>query len=374
MSILFIIGAILSTSALAFIAFPAFINYLNEHQVLDLPDHRKHHMIPTPSGGGFVFILSAGLSTCAWGYLSGAMMELTPLLATMLLLATGLIDDFKGMKPLVKLGLQGCAAIALLASGNGITNLQGILGVYEIPVWAQWGLGLVLVVGFINAFNLIDGVDGLAGGLATLIVGALSVNAYAAGDMGMALMGFSLVAGLLVFLTFNFHPAKIFMGDTGSLCLGFLIAFMVMRSFSYGLSTSTYEVGLLSPLMVLSLLMVPMVDTIQVFSTRILLGLSPLTADRRHTHHLMMRTHMNAPQVSVALWAIAAIAFALGGILSATWGFLILLGFGLFGIGFLRVQLLVMEEGRASLPSYRLTTRLSLIVFALVSFTQLMPL
>jgi UDP-N-acetylmuramyl pentapeptide phosphotransferase/UDP-N-acetylglucosamine-1-phosphate transferase len=141
-------------------------------------------------------------------------------------------------------------------------------------------------VGVTNAFNLIDGIDGLAGGLGFMSLVTLGFFLTMNGDINTALIAFALAGGILAFLYFNFNPAKIFMGDTGSLLLGFVTAVLCIRLIQVNDAVPN-PVLPHAPVFVLGIVLIPVFDTLRVFGTRIWKGHSPFTADRTHIHHLL---------------------------------------------------------------------------------------
>jgi UDP-N-acetylmuramyl pentapeptide phosphotransferase/UDP-N-acetylglucosamine-1-phosphate transferase len=202
------------------------------------------------------------------------------------LLVVGIMDDLNDLRARNKLVIQLALASLIAFSGVRITNLNGILGIYELPISAQYTLTIVAITGITNAFNLIDGIDGLAGGIGFMSLVILGLFLTLCGEINIALVAFALAGGLLGFLYYNFNPARIFMGDTGSLVLGFVTA--VLTIYLIQLNTSgTFNLITHVPVFGLSLVLIPVFDTLRVFCLRIWRGKSPFDPDKTHIHHLL---------------------------------------------------------------------------------------
>jgi UDP-N-acetylmuramyl pentapeptide phosphotransferase/UDP-N-acetylglucosamine-1-phosphate transferase len=198
----------------------------------------------------------------------------------------GIMDDLNDLRARNKFVIQLALALLIAFSGVRITSLNGILGIEELPITAQYTLTVVAIAGITNSFNLIDGIDGLAGGLGFMSLVILGLFLTLGGDINIALIAFALAGGLLGFLYYNFNPARIFMGDTGSLVLGFVIAVLTVRLIQVN-TTSSFNLLLNAPAFGLSLVLIPVFDTLRVFSLRRWSGKSPFNADKTHIHHLL---------------------------------------------------------------------------------------
>jgi UDP-N-acetylmuramyl pentapeptide phosphotransferase/UDP-N-acetylglucosamine-1-phosphate transferase len=227
----------------------------------------------------------------------------------------GMKDDIIIISPTKKfLGQVAAAAILVYKSHLLITNVHGLFGFEEIHPFVSYLLSLLSIVVIINAFNLIDGVDGLAGGLgliSTLVFGTFFlIN----GNVAYAGLAFSFAGCLVGFLYYNFSPARIFMGDTGSLLTGLVNSILVIKFIQTGNSYSTYPI-FSAPAVAFAVLLLPLMDTLRVFSIRIISGRSPFKADRNHIHHLFLNKGFDHRSVTVscvlATIAVTAIAFFL---------------------------------------------------------------
>ena len=242
--------------------------------------------------------------------------------------ALGLWDDLRGTGALKKLVVQLGVAGLLWAAGVRIETLAtpfgGVLdtGVFALPLTLLW------IVGVINAMNLIDGLDGLAGGVALFALGATFVVAFVRGDVMMVLLTAALAGGVLGFLFYNWNPASIFMGDTGSMFLGYVLA---VGSILTRQKSST-AVALLVPIVALGL---PIADTLLAIGRRALRGRSIFSADRDHIHHRLLDLGLSARQAVLVLWGFSAVlggsalvlSFANSALVAATLAGLAIVGF-----------------------------------------------
>ena len=196
------------------------------------------------------------------------------------------MDDLKDLAARYKLVIEAGVATLLAVSGIRITSFGGLFGINELHIIAQYIITVVTIVGITNAFNLIDGIDGLAGGLGFMSLVTLGIFLTISKDLNYAMIAFAFAGALLGFLYFNFNPARIFMGDTGSLVLGFVIAVLCVQLMKINSIHSTPVVPNIY-VFTLGIVMIPVFDTLRVFGTRIWNGRSPFSADKTHIHHLI---------------------------------------------------------------------------------------
>jgi UDP-GlcNAc:undecaprenyl-phosphate/decaprenyl-phosphate GlcNAc-1-phosphate transferase len=196
------------------------------------------------------------------------------------------MDDLKNLSAKYKFIVQSGLALLIAIAGIRITSFDGLFGIQDLPLTAQYTFTFLTIVGITNAFNLIDGIDGLAGSVGFLSLMTLGIFLTLNGDLNTALIAFALAGGILAFLYFNLNPARIFMGDTGSLILGFVIAVLCIRLIQVNtVIASPYLTH--ATVFVLSIVFIPVFDTLRVFAVRIWKGGSPFIADRSHLHHLL---------------------------------------------------------------------------------------
>ena len=222
--------------------------------------------------------------------------------------------------------------------------MHGIFGLGEIAVFFQYLLTVLFIVGLTNAYNLIDGIDGLAGGIALIASFGFGILFYILNLSSYSLAAFALAGSLLGFLRFNFSPAKIFMGDTGSLSVGILLAILAIKLLETTSALSGFvEVNSFFPVFVFALIIVPILDVSQVILVRIMSGRSPFSPDRGHIHHMLLRRGMSHKEAALSLYGgtlafigIFSVGFWLG--LSHFQTLCIALGFAAISIYFLHME------------------------------------
>ncbi len=273
---------------------------------------RKVHGRPIPRLGGLAIVLAfyaplLGMKLYATGlsehFYADAQRATALMLGGLAISLLGLYDDLRGAGALVKLLVQLGVAAAMWFAGFRIEQLGPVsLGALSLPVTLLW------IAGVVNAMNLIDGLDGLAGGIAFLALGASFVVAFYRGDATMALLSAALAGSTAGFLVYNFNPASIFMGDTGSMFLGFILAAGSVQT-SQKASTA---VALLAPMMSLGL---PIADTVLAIARRAAAGRPIFSADREHIHHRLLAIGLSHRQAVLVLYSasivLCAIALAL---------------------------------------------------------------
>jgi UDP-GlcNAc:undecaprenyl-phosphate GlcNAc-1-phosphate transferase len=271
---------------LTLIFIPPVIFMVKRFKLFDRPNARKEHTIPTPTFGGISIFAGMMVSLLFWFQFNNHPSVITFFLSMILLFGVGIMDDLKDLAARYKLVIEVGFATLLAVSGIRITSFGGLFGVTELHIMAQYIITVVTIVGITNAFNLIDGIDGLAGGLGFMSLVTLGIFLTLSKDLNYAMIAFAMAGALLGFLYFNFNPARIFMGDTGSLVLGFVIAVLCVQLMKVN---SVHPTPLVPNIYVftLGIVMIPVFDTLRVFGTRIWNGRSPFSADKTHIHHLI---------------------------------------------------------------------------------------
>lgn len=297
----------------ATIVFPLLIKAAHRIGWVDKPNHRKIHSQPTPVVGGIGIAISAAIALLLTQ--SGiALLQQYPVLmgAAFVLLVTGVWDDRININPTYRLAVQLLCATALAASGIRLSSLYGILGIYGLPEAWQYALTIVIVMGVTNAYNLIDGIDGLAGGIAFINLAIMAFISYRLGAFSLMLLLVAMAMAALVFLKHNLHPARIFMGDGGSLVLGFLMPaagiLLIEKSNALPQALPVQEVVA----MVAALLALPVFDSLRVYIWRIRRGQSPFKADKTHLHHLILQSGITTPKTTYLLYAAQLLLFLIG--------------------------------------------------------------
>ncbi len=295
---------------------PSIITVAKLLGLYDKPNKRKLHTHKIPRLGGIGIFVSVML--CIWFFIPEQALPNARFLysAMLMLFFSGLKDDIVIMSPVNKLLIQIFAA-GLVTIGQGVTidHFYGIFGITEIPFIVSIFLSIFTIIVITNSINLIDGVDGLAGGLGFIISLTFALWFNYMGQEGYTLIAFALASTLLGFLMFNFNPAKIFMGDAGSLTVGFLISIFAIKFISINSPISTLSNKVVSaPAIAIAILMVPLYDTLRVFIIRIMNRKSPFAADRNHLHHTLLKVGLNHKMVCFVLYAIS-ILFSVSAIL-----------------------------------------------------------
>lgn len=293
------------TSLLAVVfGIPSIITIAKQKGLYDKPDHRKLHKNKIPRLGGLAIIAGFSIAVSLWGLPANESRLQYLQAAVIVLFFSGLKDDIVAISPAKKLMGQLFAAI-LITVGEGIriTSFYGLFGFTELPYIISLVLTIFTIVVITNAFNLIDGIDGLAGGIGFIISITFGLWFNFIDQVGWAILSFGLAGGLLGFLIFNFNPAKIFMGDAGSLTTGFLLSVMAIKFIEFNNpDVQNYYKITTAPAIAIAILIIPLFDTLRVFTLRILKRQSPFTADRNHLHHLLLKTGLGHKEVSLVLY------------------------------------------------------------------------
>lgn len=272
-----------------FLAIPVIILIADKKKLYDIPDERKIHKNTIASLGGIgIFIAMTFSSLLSISFKESPEFQYF-FAAIFIIFFIGLKDDIIALSAFKKFVVQIVAAgIVIHLGGIRIENLYGIFGVGELEPMYGVPLTYITIILIVNAFNLIDGVDGLAGSLGLMVTLLLGTYFSLAGLHAYAIFAFSLSAALLAFLIFNFHPARIFMGDSGSLLIGMVASILVLKFIAVAADPASVLPMQSSVAMGVSLLLIPLVDTIRVFSIRIIKGRSPFSPDRNHVHHILL--------------------------------------------------------------------------------------
>ena len=290
------------------------VKFAYNRELFDIPDERKMHHSLVPRLGGVAFLPSLFITffvSLGISYQLGFDVITKPVLLDFCALATGLtglyftgiLDDLVNLRFYVKLAVQFVVACFFPLSGLCINNLYGLFGLYAIGPWIGVPLTILLVIFIVNAVNLIDGIDGLASGLSIVALGFFSILFYYKGLWLYSLLATTMLGLLISFFLYNVFGSverrrKIFMGDTGSLLLGYNLAFMSVRyaSVNADLLTSS-KVAIV---VAFSALAIPMLDMLHVVLLRIFNGKSVFAPDKKsHIHHRLMNIGLSARQTMV---------------------------------------------------------------------------
>jgi UDP-GlcNAc:undecaprenyl-phosphate GlcNAc-1-phosphate transferase len=307
-----LLGLAAIAMALSLVVTPLVIGLCRRHSALDQPDARKIHKAGTPRLGGVaVFVaLSLGLSAAAvagyvgWLDLPVAQAQLLPVIYFGLcgFFLIGFLDDLKSIPVLPRLAGQVAVAAAVVLLSGGAIGIRALFGHYVLPEWLSVAVTVLWIAGVVNTFNWIDGLDGLAAGIAAISASAFLVLALAEQGLPNSILTAAicivLIGAVLGFLPYNFFPARIFIGDGGAFSLGYLLAVVSV----IGLFKQAAVVSFLLPV---AILVLPLTDTLFAIVRRLVRG-RPVTApDNRHIHHRMLwrlsrtyRSHLPEAQAS----------------------------------------------------------------------------
>ncbi|MGN6511108.1 MAG: glycosyltransferase family 4 protein [Chitinophaga sp.] len=294
-----IIAAVLSF-VITYFAIPVLIRVAELKHLYDEPDERKSHKIRIPTLGGLGFFAGFVLATavCVPSQQTFPLQYL--LAAFFIIFIVGMKDDIVGLSPVKKLVGQLVAAFAIIYLGNlQIRNMYGAFGIGELPYHFSLLLTYFTFIVVVNAFNLIDGIDGLAGSVGLLVAAVLGAYFLYANEILYAVMGFALAAGLAAFLIYNITPARIFMGDTGSLLVGLVNATLIVKFIEVAGNPAAALPLQSVPAIAFAILIIPLFDTLRVFAIRMSRGRSPFTADRHHIHHYMLALGLSHSQATL---------------------------------------------------------------------------
>jgi UDP-N-acetylmuramyl pentapeptide phosphotransferase/UDP-N-acetylglucosamine-1-phosphate transferase len=301
-AVLLLIGAFIIT----YFVIPKIISLVEYKKLLDKPNQRSSHKKVTPTLGGISFFFTIMFSFFFLKDYDTENVVYNILPGFTILFIFGLKDDLVVLSPLTKLIGQLIAVAFILSNPSfQIVSLNGFVGIYEIPYFVSIGISSILMILVINAYNLIDGIDGLAAGIGviiflinTFIFYYLDINFY-------FYLSLIIIGVLVAFLRYNLSSSKkIFMGDTGSLIIGFLISVFTIKLLTINEQTILSKTPFLIenlPLVVLGILIIPLFDTLRVFSIRVFNKRSPFSADRNHIHHILIDLGLSHVKATILL-------------------------------------------------------------------------
>lgn len=284
--------AIFTSFLITFLVIPSIVNVSKEKKLFDEPNQRRLNKVVIPTMGGIAIFIGFAISSMLFME-KNSPHELRYLsVAILMMLFIGIKDDILIIAPAKKMIVQIAAALILVVPGNfRIEHTYGLFPVEVLHPLVSIPLSVLIILFLINAFNLIDGIDGLAGGLAFLASALLGTWFSFAGHVNSAIMCLAFCGSLLAFLYYNLLGGKnkIFMGDTGSLILGVFLAAMTIRFNELNNTAAAHIRFDDAPLFALALMIVPVTDTLRVFTIRLIHGRSPFSPDMNHFHHLLIK-------------------------------------------------------------------------------------
>jgi len=332
------IGAMLVSMGCGFVFIPAIIKFCLKRKLYDLPDGRKIHKKPIPRLGGISFVPGMLLAFIVTLFLMSSGQEkkisislwsLYFCISLLIIYFTGIVDDIIGLNATIKFSIEILATLIMPAANLYINNLYGLFGIYVIPFWIGVPLTILILVFTCNAINLIDGIDGLSASLTIMALAGFFVCFHSEKLTYYCIMIVALIGVLISYLYYNvFGKAekhkKIFMGDSGSLSLGFILGFLAIK-----LCMDTPR-AVYNPHRIVwawSFLAVPCFDVVRVFFFRIRHGRSPFQPDKKHIHHKLMACGLNQHQTLITIvslqFVIMATSYVLIDVISPTTIFII---------------------------------------------------
>lgn len=295
--------ATISAFVVSFLILPVLIKYSLKKNLVVVPGRRKLHKKETPSLGGIAIFLGFILAAIMWVDLKEWTNMRYPVASLMIIFFLGMRDDLVPFNAWRKMIGQGAAIVGLLFSEIKIGSLYGLFGVYEIPAIASFILTAGFIIILTNAYNLIDGLDGLAATVGIVAFSAFGIWFHQTDQPVFSLFCFSMVGAMLAFLIFNWQPAEIFMGDTGAMVGGMLLSIVTIRFLNSNaalpighMAKFTSSIGTAACLIVL-----PLCDTVRIIILRISRGQSPIKPDKSHIHHGLIRLGLSHAKATFLL-------------------------------------------------------------------------
>lgn len=293
--------------ATGILLFPVLIKVLTKYNFSEVPGGRKIHTAVIPSMGGIAFSLAITIALSIWSWQFSLENSHFLFGAITIVFLVGLKDDFVELRAFQKIVSQLVAVILVIVlSDIRIKDLHGFLGIGELNLYVSYGFSAFVLLALTNSFNLIDGLDGLAGTVATIVFSFLGFWFYTQGLESYALIAFTFLGGVFAFLVFNWYPAKIFMGDTGSLTLGFTMGALIIAFIETNAALPDTNFWRFTPVFTagIALMIFPLYDMARVFARRIMRGQGPMTPDKSHVHHFLLRMGLKHNQVTLVLASI----------------------------------------------------------------------
>ncbi len=305
----FIISLIISIAII-----PVIINISKLKDLMAEIQLRSSHNEVTPTLGGIAIFASTLISYFIWDNPNEGHDTHLTIASIIILFFLGIKDDILILSPQKKLIIQIAASLLLITLGNiRITNLYGLFGITEIPYLISISFTTFIFISIINSLNLLDGIDGLAGTVGLFAAISFSILFYQLGYFAHSTLAISLAGSIVGFLRYNWSKRnKIFMGDTGALIIGFLLSFfsikfvMINETFNYNPS-----LGHDAPIITILILLLPLFDTLRMFTIRLLSGKSPFVGDRNHMHHLLIDSGLSHMKSTFVLLGYNLIIFVI---------------------------------------------------------------
>lgn len=300
-----------------FIVVPAIINFSLSREFFDQPGRRKIHDESVPALGGLGVLSGFMLPILLWiplynfsdfSFVYGAV-------ALLLLFVMGVRDDIVPLRPFTKFAGQIITAFLVVHLGETrLLSFYGLFGMEEIPIWFSYLMSMLVIIFIVNAFNLIDGIDGLASSIGLIASIAFGLWFFLNSNILMYIISFSLAGALVAFLWYNVTPSRIFLGDSGSMLIGFVSSVLALRFIQYNDTIAMDDPYKMTaaPILAICVMIIPIYDTLRLFFLRSLFKRSPFNSDKNHLHHLLMRLGLTHPQITITLSAMSIVFIIIG--------------------------------------------------------------
>ena len=296
-----IVFSLITAFLITYVAIPKVIFFAEKLRLLDEAGIRASHKGSVPIFGGIAIFTGIIFSLLFWADIENIQYLLVSIL---IIFFVGVIDDLLVLSPFKKIVGQIIATLIIIFFHDmQIDSMHGVLGISEtLSPWVSIPFTIFVVIVITNGFNLIDGVDGLAGGIGVISSFSFGVIALLMGQSDMAIVAFTLMGALLAFLKYNLNPAKIFMGDTGSLVVGLILSILAINIIRYGLVAETIKLPNKGPLLAIAILAIPLFDSLRVFVVRVFKRKHPLSPGREHIHHTLLDLGFGHKKTSFILY------------------------------------------------------------------------
>jgi UDP-N-acetylmuramyl pentapeptide phosphotransferase/UDP-N-acetylglucosamine-1-phosphate transferase len=351
--LIFYISIVTLACMLVRFSIPSIIHAANKHKLFDSVDlHRKDHKDNISRLGGIGLFCGFTITVLLFATTVHYHQANFLIASSILLFALGIKDDIYGVSPSTKFALQIVVSLILVVLGDfKLTSLYGVFNVWDVHPIVGGVFSIALIIFINNAFNLIDGVDGLAGTVGATVNLCFGVLFALSNDVAYAFIAFSLLGAIIGFLMFNYPPAKIFMGDTGSLIIGLVSAVLAIKFIEVNkIGVVAGPVISSAPAIAVAVLIVPIFDSLRIFFIRLINKKSPFKGDRNHIHHRLLKLGLNAKTILIITFLFNASMIALTIVLSHLGNFVLI--FLQIGICMVFNTVLTFVKGRKVTKSY----------------------
>jgi UDP-GlcNAc:undecaprenyl-phosphate/decaprenyl-phosphate GlcNAc-1-phosphate transferase len=301
-----LLAAAITAFVISFLIVPVIIKYSLMKNLVDIPGRRKIHKKVTPSMGGIAIFFGFFIASLIWIDIPHWKEIKFILVSLFVIFFIGVRDDLVPLSAKLKLiGQLMTAALLIFLFDLRLRSFYGLFGVYELPAMVSYLLTILTIIVITNSFNLIDGLDGLAGTLAIVALLSFGIWFYLIGDDVFSIFSFAMLGAILAFLIFNWEPSEVFMGDTGALVIGMMLAILAIHfiDLNYNLPVGTPYKFTASVGTAACFIIIPLVDTGRIIILRLSQKKSPFKPDKSHIHHAIMRLGMTHSQTTLILAA-----------------------------------------------------------------------